>query len=375
MAETIASPPQVVAENPDGVYDAEVIDEHAHLPAGQPCSSCGSPVEPGDKFCPACGATRASESVPSVPAVAQTYFHCNNCGADVARETSQRSYVCPFCDSTYVVEFTREETGRQNPEFVIGFAVTPAEAEEKFFQWLRANSWFRPSDLVAQAAADKMRGIYLPFWSFSMLAQSRWSASIGEHWYRTETYTTTDSKGNTVTRTRQVQETEWWPLAGRHHRYYNGYLVSGSKGLPQGQAERIKPFQLPALKRYEPYFLAGWMCEEYSIAREQALEMSKQYFYDQERRHVAGFLPGDTHRQLEVETRFSQVNSDLCLLPVYVLSYRYKDKLYRFLVNGQTGKIAGDKPLSWRKIGAAIGIAIAIIVVILIIVLILSRGR
>jgi hypothetical protein len=117
------------------------------------------------------------------------------------------------------------------------------------------------------------------------------------------------------------------------------------------------------------------MCEEYSIAREQALEMSKQYFYEQERRHVAGFLPGDTHRQLEVETRFSQVNSDLCLLPVYVLSYRYKDKLYRFLVNGQTGKIAGDKPLSWRKIGSAIGIAVAIIVVIFIVVLLLGGGR
>ena len=92
----------------------------------------------------------------------------------------------------------------------------------------------------------------MPSTGSSSKADSRWSANIGEYWYRTETYTTKDSKGNTVTRTRRVQETEWWPLAGNHHRYYSGYLVSGSRGLSQQDAERIKPFQLIAIR----YWLA-----------------------------------------------------------------------------------------------------------------------
>jgi hypothetical protein len=212
--------------------------------------------------------------------------------------------------------------------------------------------------------------VYLPFWSFSMLAQSHWSASIGEYWYRTETYTTTDSKGKRVTRTRRVRETEWWPLSGRHHRYYAGFLVSGSKGLAQHEAERIKPFQLPALKRYEAFYLAGWLCEEYSIAREAALDICQTEFYRQEQQNVAAFLPGDTHSSLVVSTNFSAINSDLCLLPVYILSYRYRDKLYRFLINGQTGKTAGDKPLSWKRIGLFAG-GIAALVVLLILVMLL----
>lgn len=275
--------------------------------------------------------------------------------------------MCPFCDSAYVVEYAPDETGRQPPEFVIGFAITPEQAQQKFHAWLRDNAWFRPGDLAKSAIADKMKGVYLPFWSFAMLAESRWRATIGEHWYRTETYVTSDSKGNTVTRTRQVQETEWWPLAGRHHRYYSGYLVSGSRGLPQHDAERIKPFQLPALKRYEPFYLAGWLSEEYSIAREQALEVCQRHFLDQERRNIAEFLPGDTHRGLEVSTHFSQTSSDLCLLPVYILSYRYRDKLYRFLVNGQTGRYAGDKPVSWQRIWMAIGAGVAILLILLLV--------
>jgi hypothetical protein len=207
-----------------------------------------------------------------------------------------------------------------------------------------------------------------------MLAESFWQANIGEYWYRTETYTTRDSKGNLVTRTRRVRETEWWPLRGKHHHYYSGYLVSGSRGLSQRDADRIKPFQLPALKRYQPYFLAGWLSEEYSIARDDALAVCQQEFYRREQANAAAFLPGDTYGGLQVETQFSQVNSDLCLLPIYILSYRYKDKLYRFLLNGQTGKMAGDKPVSWARIWLAVGGGV-LLVCLLFLLFALLAGR
>jgi hypothetical protein len=223
-----------------------------------------------------------------------------------------------------------------------------------------------------------MKGVYLPFWSFSMLAQSQWQARIGEHWYRTEHYTTRDSKGNIQHHTRQVQETEWWPLAGRHHRYYNhfdGYLVSGSRGLPQGQALRIFPFNLPALRRYEPFYLAGWFAEEYSVGRDEALAICEQEFQRRELGNIAAFLPGDTHSDLAAETRFSQQHSDLCLLPVYVLSYRYRDKLYRFLLNGQTGKMDGDKPVSHTRIAIVVGVLAAVVIVLVIIALLMASAQ
>ncbi len=387
--------------------DEVAIDDASAAPHGQPCDACGCPLEPQDKFCPACGTPHQVE-LPVVDATvvadshvidaevvdhggpadvaksaakqprqpdAQKYFRCENCGAEVGVEGRQRSFVCPFCDSTYVSEFSPASTGRQEPEFVIGFAVTPEEAHAKFKTWIAEKSMFRPGDLKSATIEDKLKGVYLPFWSFSMLAESQWDASIGEYWYRTETYTTRDSKGNMVTKTRQVQETEWWPLAGRHHRYYSGYLVSGSKGLAQDQAERIKPFNLPALKRYEPMYLAGWMSEEYSVARDEALQRCQQEFYQREGRNIGAFLPGDTQRGLEYSTSFRSVNSDLCLLPMYILSYRYRDQLYRFLVNGQTGRCAGDKPLSWKRIGLfSLGVALAILTLVVMVLVVASNG-
>lgn len=298
----------------------------------------------------------------------QKFLRCENCGAEVAIDPDQRSYTCTFCDSNYVVEFTPDLSRRQTPEFVIGFAITPEQAMERFRQWLGRNPWFRPSDLKSSTIADKLKGVYLPFWSFSMLARSRWSAAIGEHWYRTETYTTREN-GKTVTKTRRVQETEWWNLSGRHHQYYSGYLISGSRGLSQPDAMRIQPFHLAALKRYEPYFLAGWMSEEYSVEREAAVEVCKNEFFCREQNNIQAFLPGDTSRDLRVETSFDDVNSDLILLPIYLLSYRYRDKLYRFMMNGQTGKVAGNKPVSWIKI------MLAVVGLILAVLLLLAVGR
>jgi hypothetical protein len=248
------------------------------------------------------------------------------------------------------VEFNPAETGKQDPEFVIGFAIAPDDAERTYRQWLGRGGLFRPPDLLQTVQAEPLRGIYLPFWSFSMRADSRWSAQIGEYWYRTETYTTTDSQGRTVTQTRQVQETEWWPLEGGHHAYYSFYLVSASKGLPQNVFQWVEPFQILSLKRYAPGYLAGWLSEEYSIERDAAQQLSEQEFRRREHQAVAACLPGDTQSGLEVDTRFSNVHEELILLPIYLRSYKYGGKLYRILINGQTGKINGEKPVSMARV-------------------------
>jgi hypothetical protein len=347
---------------------------HTHAPLGGACPRCGVPHDKLDQFCPACGHSLATADArdESTKIAPQKHIRCDNCGAQITADPNQRSYTCPFCDSTYVAEFSPDETGRQPPEFVIGFAITDEEAHLRFREWLAANSWFRPGDLKLAKIEERLRGIYLPFWSFAMLAKSRWEASIGEYWYRTETYTTTVN-GKTVTRTRQVRETEWWPLAGRHHHYYSGYLVSGSRGLPQSEAERIKPYYLQELKRYAPMFLAGWSAEEYSIEPDAALVICQQEFHNREQANVAAFLPGDTHRSLTVNTSFSGVSSDLILLPIYILSYRYRDKVYRFLLNGQTGKADGDKPVSGKRIASAI-VAAILLAAILVLVGFLLNG-
>lgn len=362
--------------------------------ASLPCSACGAPRLTESRFCTACGVPheitapainpRSAESRGSrsrrdaIPDHAEPqasaapnlqvldHIHCDNCGADIDVSAELSSIRCPFCDSTYVVKQSEADRSRQRPEFVIGFAITKEKATELFFEWLGKNSWFRPGDLQYKAVSDKQQGVYVPFWHFTLKSHSKWSARIGEHWYRTETYTVTVN-GKRETRTRTVQETEWWPLSGVFRKYYSGYMVSASKGLPQNEAVAIQPYRLSSMMRFRPHFLAGWMLEEYSFSRDEAMGLAKSEFMRREKESIAQFLPGDTHSNLSVFTNFEEGDTDLVLLPVHVMAYHYRGQVYRFLVNGQTGKVYGEKPWSAARIAIAVigGIVLLGILVII----------
>lgn len=340
---------------------AATLDRVAMPPVGTPCPSCGTPLDSADRFCPACG-VRRPEAEPTRAPVAQS-FRCDGCGAEIRVEAGKRSYVCPFCDSTYVVEFSPEQSRRQEPEFVIPFAVAPDQARSLLTASLRKRARSRPHELRTAIQAADIRGVYVPAWSFSVFAESAWSAVIGEYWYRTETYTTIEN-GKSVTRTRQVRETEWWPLAGRFHQYLSGYLVSGSRGVPQNLLDELQPFHTVAVRRYSPTYLAGWECEEYTVDAGAALESCKRQFAARQFRDVGAFMPGDVHRNLEVQTRFRDETSDLILVPVYFIRLQYGGKPYRLLMNGQTGKIVGKMPSQWGNV-VGIGVLIGLAVIIL----------
>jgi hypothetical protein len=353
-----------------------------------PCGACGAPRPIGSRFCVACGipfetpnefATAARhtsdatyrEASSTFAETGQTIetvgtactFRCESCGSEVDVVKDERSLRCPFCDSIYVVELPLEQRTSQTPEFIIGFEITRERAQELFFEWIGKNSFFRPGDLTRKALTDKQHGVYIPFWHFSMKAISQWSAQIGEYWYRTETYTVKDSDGKTKTMTRTVQETEWWPLSGIYRKYYSGYMVSASKGLPQNEALAIQPYRLTTMVRYRPMYLAGWMSEEYSIDQQTAQQMTQEEFRRRELAAIGQFLPGDTQSGLRVQTELDVGGSDLILLPVHVLSYRYHDRVFRFLVNGQTGKVYGEKPWSKARITAVV-LAVAMLILI-----------
>ena len=132
------------------------IDPDTASPRGAPWGRCGAPVEAGDRFCVSCG--QSSSEAPQRPAATaqvrpdQTLIQCKNCGAEIATKPNQRSYVCPFCDSTYVSEISRRDTNRQEPEFVIGFAVTPEQA-------LRHPNWEMGARITIDSATMMNKGL------------------------------------------------------------------------------------------------------------------------------------------------------------------------------------------------------------------------
>jgi hypothetical protein len=253
------------------------------------------------------------------------------------------------------------------PESLVPFQIDRQAAQDKFGGWLRG-LWFRPSDLKHKARVADMAGVYVPYWTFDARVDSDWTAQAGYYYYETETYTATGSDGKPTTKTRQVRRTRWEPAWGRRADVFDDVLICASKGLPSDLAERLKTFDTRRLVPYEPGFLAGWRAEEYAVDLNTGWHQAVDRMEAAQRQRCAGDVPGDTHRFLHVTNRFSQQTFKHVLLPIWISAYRYDDKVFRFLVNGQTGEVTGKAPLSVLKIVLFIAVVAALIALIAVLV-------
>jgi hypothetical protein len=349
-----------------------------------PCKQCGAGLEfaPGQAAlrCPYCGFV---EEIPITETAIREYcleqallnlprtqgwgterraLHCENCGATTTFSEGQVAGQCAFCGSSKVVQ-QGSATNLIRPETLVPFAVKREQAAELFRKWI-SGLWFRPNDLKQVGQLGTLSGAYLPFWTYDAFASSHWTADAGYHYYETETYQERDANGNMVTRTRQVQKTRWVPASGARQDAFDDELICASRGLPPHLIAGIYPYDLDRLVPYEPSFLAGFAAEEYQVDLAEGWGIAKGRIQAEVNRRCARDVPGDTHRNLRVNTAFSQMTYKHLLLPVWISAYLYNNRSYRFLVNGQTGKTSGEAPLSWWKIGALV-LAILVVVVII----------
>ncbi len=272
---------------------------------------------------------------------------CQECGANVAFPDGHTSAKCTFCGSNKVLE-QAENTQALRPESLLPFGIDKKKANEAFTKWL-GGLWFRPSNLKAMAKVQEVAGVYVPFWTFDAHVESHWTAEAGYYYYVDEEYTTTEN-GEEVTKTRSVQHTRWESAWGTRADDFDDLLVCASQGLPPELADQLKTFNTQELVPYSPGFLAGWRAEEYAIDLSNGFGTAQVKMQKEQDSRCGSDVPGDTHRNLSVDNTYSAVTFKHVLLPVWIAAYRYQSKVFRFLVNGQTGEVVGKAPWSWVKI-------------------------
>jgi hypothetical protein len=113
---------------------------------------------------------------------------------------------------------------------------------------------------------------------------------------------------------------------------------------------KIEPFPTKELAAYDAGFLAGWVVEQYQIDLIAAAQHSRERMNRQLEQMCASQVPGDTYRNLEVHPHYARQTFKHVLLPVWLLTFDYGQKIFQVLVNGYTGAIAGKYPLSAVKI-------------------------
>ena len=341
--------------------EPQYLQEAIHLP----CPSCGSQLkysaEKKKISCDHCGyleegneandkviernlAKAIKEKEDFIPEETnKKVFDCQNCGAKFMVEREMVKINCGFCGSTNV---NLEAYQHQfiEPSGVIPFYVSREEADKIFNRWIK-RGWFHPNKLKRLASVDLLHGVYIPFWTYDAHTNSSWSGQAGFHYYETE-YRVVNGKRQA----HQVQRTRWESRSGHLSHFFDDILVVASNGVEQRSVEKVLPFRLGEVVNFDPRLLVGWEAEVYSLEVDDGWQEADRIMDYKIRNMCSAQLGGDTQRGLHVSSEKFNQTFKLIILPIWICSYEYGSKLYHFTINGQTGKVYGQKPTSWIKI-------------------------
>ena len=276
---------------------------------------------------------------------------CPNCGAQVEFQPDIHAKECPFCATPVVTD-----TGTHRhikPKGVIPFRLTERQAHEAMTRWL-GRLWFAPNGLQEYARnGRKLDGIYVPYWTYDADTATQYQGQRGDAYY----VTVRGSDG----KSRQERRIRWTRVSGRVARWFDDILILASRSLPKRFTDRLAPWDLCALDGYRPEFLSGFRAEGYTVELAEGFDEAKEIIEAQIRQDIRRDIGGDEQRIDHMQVRIADVTFKHILLPVWVAAYKYRGQSYRFVVNGQTGKVQGERPWSWIKITLAV-IAAAIVI-------------
>ena len=338
-----------------------------------PCSACGAKLEfaPGTTSlkCPYCGAQAAIPAASATelaastakldflaylrkqagtePEIERQTVKCPSCGAASQLPPNVTADRCPFCAAPLVAGSAYAHRSIQ-PRAVAPFEVKEADARQSFRRWLQG-LWFAPNALQQAARADNgLKGIYIPFWTYDAASATPYTGERGTVYFEQERYVE-----NGREQVRQVERVRWTPCAGEVSVQFNNVLVPASSSIPKQHADGLAPWRLEKLAPYRDDYVAGFTVEAYQTGLEPGFGLAQQQMEPAIREVICRDIGGDRQQILSMAPHYSDIAFQHILLPVWLSAYRYADKTYHFVVNGQTGTVRGERPWSaWKLAGA-----------------------
>jgi len=348
-----------------------------------PCSACGAQAQwnPARQLlvCPFCGtaapfnidaATGAIEELDLAKALRELpdeargweaekrTVQCQSCKAVSVFDPERVGQNCDFCGSPALVDY-QEIKAPIRPQSLLPFTVTESSVREQIRKWY-ASKWLAPNRLKSKALVDRVHGVYIPYWTFDAHVVCPWEAEAGHYYYETETY-----YQNGQRRTRQVRKTRWVPASGEVRHFFDDEPIPGTKGISHVLLKQVEPFPFPDLKPYDKAFVSGFVVEHYQIVLFEAAKASQDAMNDKVRELCAAQIPGDTYRNLVIHPVYSGQTFKHILVPVWLLTYTFSARAFQVVINGVTGRIAGEYPKSFWKILLLVIVAILAALLIL----------
>ena len=284
-------------------------------------------------------------------------YVCGACGGEVLGDDTLASARCPFCDNTVIMK--RQFTGEWKPDLVLPFKVDREHAKEGFRKHLFGKKLL-PKAFRSEANIQEIKGIYVPFWLFSSDVQAnvRYRGTRSRAW--------TDGSYDYV-------ETSTYSLLRGADAHFERIPVDGSQKMNDALMDSLEPFDFSEAVDFQTAYLSGYFSDRYDVDSDVSVARAQRRFQSTMENKLRATVGSYGAVAKESGTAAERNNRrEYALLPVWLLHVKWKNTLYTFAMNGQTGKFVGNLPFDkgrywkyWLLYALAFGGGLAGLVILL----------
>ncbi len=261
-------------------------------------------------------------------------YHCQSCGAELMSDEFTSAVMCSFCGNPSLVEDRLQ--GAFKPQRIIPFKIDKEQAQQIYKSWVKKGK-LTPSTLATHSTIEKISGLYVPFWLYDYNARSNMRVNAKrirkkrrgdiEYTYTDHFYVYRDVEAN-----------------------FHKVPADASQKMDDDAMDKMEPYNYNEMQPFAMPYLSGYLSERYNFTSEMMLQRVGQrinkYITDITRNTIKGY---DIVNVVNNQVRMNNTDCEYVLLPVWVLNCRYNNKEFSFMLNGQTGKIVADRPISKSK--------------------------
>ena len=280
---------------------------------------------------------------------------CSGCGGSTIVDTISQAKFCSFCGSSNIIK--TDESAGIKPEALIPFQITKNKAEDRFRLWMH-RKYLAPNDLRSKQSIEKLQGVYIPFFTYDAMCSVDYVGEKGRYY---NDVVSVFENGQRVQRTER--KIDWTPVRGHYDKFYDDILQNASKNIDDTIISRIGFFDTRNLKPYLPEFMLGFIAEKYSITLKEGWDKAINIMDGEINSGIRATVSADELRIHKKDVSYSDVKFKHVLLPLWISTYNYKGRMYRFLINGDTGTVSGEYPKSPMKMAIMYSLIFLFIVV------------
>ena len=261
-------------------------------------------------------------------------YSCPSCGAELICDENTAATSCPYCGNPTVVP--GQFSGQLKPDFIIPFKLSKEDAVKALKDHYKGKI-FLPKSFTQENHVQEIQGVYVPFWMFDGEAEgdARYEATRS-HTYRSGDY--------------EITETEHYDIYRAGFISFEKIPADASSKMPDDHMDSIEPYDYQELKPFSTAYLPGFLADKFDVTVEQCRQRADQRCAGTLSATLRDTVTGyHTCTLIHESVSLKRGKVHYALMPVWMLNTKWKGKDFLFAMNGQTGKLVGDLPVSWGR--------------------------